>query len=57
MSCFENANALAGPPGSSGCREGAGQVECKSILGAVNGQALQRGEERVLDASTTDDQP
>ena len=26
-------------------------------VGAVNGQALRRGEERVLDASTTDDQP
>ena len=34
-----------------------GRWNARAYFGAVNGQALQRGEERVLDASTTDDQP
>lgn len=34
-----------------------GRWNARANVGAVNGQALQRGEERVLDASTTDDQP
>ena len=34
-----------------------GRWNARADFGAANGQALQRGEERVLDASTTNDQP